>query len=81
MQLLTYGQNSSGTRNLTRFVFEQCIFSGIAGSYCPNEGDLSNIFSKGTYRINHPNLVFNYTTAAPIAGVKGNISSGVLTLN
>ena len=81
MQLLTFGQNSSGTRNLTRFVFEQCIFSGIAGSYCPNEGDLSNIFSKGTYRINHPNMVFNYTTATPIAGVKGNISSGVLTLN
>ncbi|KQW87367.1 hypothetical protein ASC94_28710 [Massilia sp. Root418] len=81
MQLLTFGQNTSGTRNLTRFVFEQCVFAGIAGSYCPNEGDLSNIFSKGTYRINHPNVVFNYNTATPIAGAKGNVSSGVLTLN
>lgn len=81
MQVLTFSQAAAGTRTLTRFVFEQCVFSGIAGSYCPNEGDLSNIFGKGTYRINHPNLVFNYTTATPIAGVKGNISSGVLTLN
>jgi hypothetical protein len=36
---------------------------------------------KGTYRINHPNVVFNYNAATPIVGATGNVSSGVLTLN
>jgi hypothetical protein len=81
MQAVVFGHSSSGTRYLMRFVFEQCIFSGIAGSHCPNEGDLSYIFGKGSYRIAHPNATFNYLSAAPFTGPRGSVSSGVLTLN
>jgi hypothetical protein len=81
MQVITFGQNGSGQHCLTRLVFEQCVFIGIAGSHCPNVGDLSYVFGKGTYRISHPNVTFNYAGATPIVGAKGNVSSGVLTLN